>query len=114
MAVSTGRGTSLLCTTHAAVTSSTAAASGSAGRTWLGCVTVAKIHFGSAGSRSRIRMRHGPLLGSAIAVGSGICLDEWRHHADSTVAGALAVAASFQHIEQSMMNSQVTADCVAV
>src|SRR6266487_2452596 len=96
MAVSTGWGTSLLCSTHAAVTSSTAAASGLAGRTWPGCVTVAKIHFGSAGSASRIRMRHGPLPGSAIVAGSGICLDEWRHHGDSTadvrVAGALAVA----------------------
>src|SRR6266516_50111 len=104
MAVSRGSGISLLCTTHAAVTSSTTAASGLAGRTWSGCVTVAKIHFGSAGSASRIRMRHSPLLGSAIAAGSGVCLDEWRHHVDGTpdvsVAGALTVAVSFEDIEQ--------------
>jgi hypothetical protein len=104
MAVNTGRGTSLLCTTHASVTSSTTAASGLAGRTWSGCVTVAKIHFGSAGSASRIRMRHGPLPGSAIVAGSGICLDKWRHHTDGTadisVARALTVAVSFQDIEQ--------------
>jgi hypothetical protein len=41
---------------------------------------------------------------SAIVAGSGICPYEWGHHADSTadvpVAGALAVAVSFQHIEQ--------------
>src|SRR6266566_526522 len=104
IAVNTGRGTSLLCTTHASVTSSTTAASGLAGRTWPGCVTVAKIHFGSAGSASRIRMRHGPLLGSAIVAGSGICRYERRHHGDSTadvpVAGSLAVAVPFQDIEQ--------------
>src|SRR5215470_19739415 len=102
MAVSTGWGISLLCTSHAVVTSSTAAVSGLAGRTWPDCVTVAKIHFGSIGSASRIRMRHGLLPGSAIVAGSGVCLYELRHHADSTadvpVAGALAVAVSFQDI----------------
>src|SRR5215471_20277053 len=90
MAMSTGQGTSLLCTTHALVTSSTAVASGLAGRTWPGCVTVAKIHFGSAGSASRIRMRHGPLPELAIVAGSGICLYGWRHHADSTADVAVA------------------------
>src|SRR5215831_6747435 len=104
MEVRARRGISLLCSTHAAVTSSTACALGSAGRTWPGCVTVAKIHFGSAGSASRIRMRHGPLLGSAIIAGSGVCLYERRHHGDSTadvpVARALAVAVSLRDTER--------------